>query len=147
MEGLKKTKLLKPQINTSGYYFVTLCAGGLKKQISVHVLVLEGFVGPRPSKDHEASHLDGNNKNNKLPNLEWQHRLENNQLKIAHGTSRPGEQSHLSKLKNADIEYIRKTYQRGVHGEFSSRGLAKKFGVTRGAISSVVNNKTWKCLL
>lgn len=38
---------------------------------SVAKLVLETFVGPPPKWSKQAKHLDGNSKNNRLDNLEW----------------------------------------------------------------------------
>lgn len=59
-----------------GYYFVKLSNGRIKggrtKHVcaSVHVLVLQAFVGPRPP-GQQGCHNDGNPKNNLLTNLRW----------------------------------------------------------------------------
>lgn len=67
---------------------------GVKKE-SVHVLVLEAFVGLRPSPDHQGSHWDGNRFNNRLSNLRWATRKENAEDKKRHGTYLSGD-----KIKN-----------------------------------------------
>ena len=47
-------------------------------------------------------------------------------------------------LTAADVATIRKEYQRGTSGEYGQYGLAKRFGVSQGIISRIVNNKDWK---
>jgi hypothetical protein len=49
-------------------------------------LVLEAFVGPRPTTKHQAAHLDNNKRNNRLDNLIWATPKENGSHKRAHGT-------------------------------------------------------------
>lgn len=48
-----------------------------------------------------------------------------------------------SRLTYSQVTEIRKTYQRGVPGEFSQMGLAKKYGVGYSHIAAIVNNKLW----
>lgn len=48
-----------------------------KKFYNTHLLVLETFVGPRPTPKHTANHKDGNRYNNSLSNLEWCTHAEN----------------------------------------------------------------------
>lgn len=53
------------------YRKVTLCSPeGVRKDFSVHRLVLEAFVGP-PRENEVGLHLDDNPENNCLDNLEW----------------------------------------------------------------------------
>lgn len=51
----------------------------------VHQLVLEAFVGPRP-EGHEGCHHDGDPTNNRLDNLHWGTKSENNLDRVRHGT-------------------------------------------------------------
>lgn len=59
------------QVNIDGYHVVTLYHESRFKVKRVPVLVLEAFVGPRPSHKHVAMHLDNNKLNNNLSNLKW----------------------------------------------------------------------------
>jgi hypothetical protein len=47
----------------------------VRRQRYVHQLVLEAFVGPRPVADngdtYDGDHIDGDRRNNTLPNLRW----------------------------------------------------------------------------
>jgi hypothetical protein len=53
------------------YWLVQFEIGGRNHTRLVHTLVLETFVGPRPSPDHEACHGPLGNVSNALSNLRW----------------------------------------------------------------------------
>jgi len=55
----------------------------------IHALVLEAFVGPRPSGMH-CRHLDGNPHNNAIDNLKWGTVQENQVDRERHGTGNQG---------------------------------------------------------
>lgn len=69
----------------SGYMIVGLSNGQNSRSRLVHVLVLEAFVGPRPS-DMEACHFDGDKTNNVLSNLRWDKKRNNNLDAVRVGT-------------------------------------------------------------
>ena len=58
-----KGQVLKPGIDTHGYLIVSLCRNKTQKTRLVHQLVLEAFVGKKPSK-REARHVNGNKTDN-----------------------------------------------------------------------------------
>ena len=68
-----KGRLLRPGRASSGHLTV---ACGKGNSLSVHVLVLESFVGPAP-EGHECLHGNGNPGDNRLSNLKWGTRSEN----------------------------------------------------------------------
>lgn len=49
-----------------------------------HIVVLEAFIGPRPGPGFHASHLNGDNKDNRLVNLCWETASQNNRRRVAH---------------------------------------------------------------
>lgn len=65
---------LKPYVNTRGYLYVDL--GRSVRGQSVHGLVAETFLGPRPA-GHDVDHLDWNRHNNAVSNLRYLRSLEN----------------------------------------------------------------------
>ena len=67
---------------------VILSVSGKHKTKTVHRLVLEAFVGPRP-EGMEGCHNDGNTQNNKLENLRWDTRKNNHADSVKHGTHSP----------------------------------------------------------
>jgi hypothetical protein len=111
---------------------------GRRKLKSIHTLVLEAFVCPKPA-GMEASHKDGYRHNNALSNLEWTTKKENHAMKLLHGTLRVGEKSLHSKLKNEDVLCI---VSRVKSGE-SRRLLAKEYGVNATSIDKIMRGKTW----
>lgn len=57
-----------------------------------------------------------------------------------------GESNGRSKLTQQDADEIRKLYKRGHGGtksEFSTIGLAKRYGVGSTAIGDIINNRRW----
>jgi hypothetical protein len=84
-ESLRFTKgqVIRKCINNNGYEQVTLCR---ETGRHVHHLVLLAFVGPRPN-GMEALHGDGNKANNRLDNLRYGTRSENQHDRAKHGTS------------------------------------------------------------
>lgn len=62
---------LTPVLDKScGYYLVTLCHEGVRKNKRIHRLLMEAFV-PNPENKEHVNHIDGNKLNNSLSNLEW----------------------------------------------------------------------------
>nr|WP_306422646.1 HNH endonuclease [Paenarthrobacter aurescens] len=105
--------------------------------VRVHVIVCEAFHGPRPP-GQEAAHFDGNPANNRSDNLRWATRLDNENDKKRHGTYYG---RGLRKLTAKDAKSIRSELAKGKRGIIAR--LAEKYGVSRGAIVSIRDGKTW----
>lgn len=88
-----KEKLLKPAQNKDGYPRVKLksCL------VFVHRLVLETFVGLKPSEKHQVCHNNGIPNDNRVENLRWDEPKNNVRDRIAHGTYQIGEKNHQNK--------------------------------------------------
>lgn len=96
-------KRLKAQVQ-KGYEKVWLYAKGKKRRkFRVSCLMLETFIGPRPSPEHEAAHNDGNRRNNHIKNLAWKTRQENTDDKRKHGTIPAGDKHPMAKINQAQI--------------------------------------------
>lgn len=92
-DTLRRGKVLRLKRRSEGYLYVRLYRGGKSKSRSVHHLVLEAFVGPRP-EGSETRHLDGDPTNNRVSNLAWGTPKENAQDKKRHGTEPWSKRSH-----------------------------------------------------
>jgi hypothetical protein len=130
--------VLKPHRMANGKQLVSILVDGVRKTRSVHQLVLEAFVGPRPP-DMECRHLDGNPANNRLDNLAWGTHQENIDDKRRHGTNRYGEDHPLSYLTEADVVAIR---ERRAAGERVG-DISRSTGIERSLISMICLGRTW----
>ena len=126
---------LKPVQMSNGYLQVQLGRGN---QTAIHRLVLLVFVGPCPP-GMLAAHRNGVRNDNRLENLRWATRRENEADKIDHGTKLIGESVPWAKLSRSDVLDIRR---RCLAGECDSE-IAKDFNVTRVALYLIRKRKCW----
>lgn len=119
--------------------FVTLRPG--QKQMPVHRLVLEAFVGPRPPRMDGCHFPDRDRMNNRLDNLRWDTRKGNKADELVHGTRSRGERHGNAKLTEDAIVAIRKSY---ASGGATHKELAEKYGVGPHNIGSIVRGSSWK---
>lgn len=80
---IKSGRILRPGVGSHGYPTIMLGRKGGTR--TVHSLVAEAFIGPRP-EGQEVRHKDGNRGNPKLENLHYGTRGDNVRDAIAHGT-------------------------------------------------------------
>lgn len=78
----KLKRVLNSPLDADGYCRIRLWNTPNSKKIFVHRLVLLVFEVPNPENKDTVNHKDGNRQNNKLVNLEWNTRQENNKHKI-----------------------------------------------------------------
>jgi len=77
--------------NADGYPSVRVTVDGCRKRISVHRLVAEQYLPPKPSPEHEIRHLDGNKLNPHAGNLAWGTAKENAADRQLHGRTSCGD--------------------------------------------------------
>ena len=108
--GAPKTisgRILTPYpVATKGYQTVSLYDRGRRSPRSIHGLVLEAFVGPRPS-GMVGCHNDGDVENNHLGNLRWDSQGENNQDTIRHGRHRNANKTHCIRGHSLNDAYLK----------------------------------------
>ena len=73
-----KARIIKGCIETRGYSAVTLTNNGKRTYARIHRLVADAFLN-NPFNKPEVNHIDGNKQNNKVSNLEYCTRIENEQ--------------------------------------------------------------------
>jgi hypothetical protein len=122
--------------NLKGYAHVILRNAFCKPSTkTVHRLVLEAFIGPRPI-GMEACHWNGNRRDCRLDNLRWDYPSSNAQDKKRHGTYLKGETVHNHKLTIDSVAFIRNSQATGRH-------LAEQFNVRESTISAVRKKRLW----
>lgn len=72
--------ILKPSLNSCGYPKVDLCRNGKKYTKNIHRLVAEYFIENHNNKP-EVNHKNGDKLDNRVVNLEWVTKSENNMHK------------------------------------------------------------------
>lgn len=130
-------KILKQHL-VDRYLKVFLC-GPVKKWRTVHTLVLEAFVGPRP-KGCVSRHIDGNGLKNVDSNLTWGTQKENIHDKQRHGTQTRGVLHGTSKVSVPEVKQIRKLRSDG----FTIRAITDRFQIGHSAVHNIVRRKTWR---
>lgn len=134
-------KILKLLLKGDGYLCAQFSVGGKCSHLKAHRGVLLAFIGPDNNSDRAfACHNNGNKLDNRLSNLRWATRVENEADKIAHGTKNIGERAGCAKLKECEIPQIRARHLGGQ----TIRSLAVKFSVSTAAIFKVVHKITWR---
>lgn len=137
----------KQYANSSGYLRVGLNINGKNKFYFVHRLVAENFLNKVDGKNF-VNHIDGNKKNNKISNLEWCTRSENERhawkigLKNKDMTNRKGENHGMHKLTYEQVKFIRDNHK-PYDKEFGSIPLALKFNVRPQTITDIAHNRSW----
>lgn len=116
-----------------GRYTVTIYKYGHQTTQFVHRLVLLAFVG-KPCDGEEGCHRNGVKTDNRVANLRWGTRSENQNDKVRHG-SRGGP----AKLTSEQVARIR---SRRTAGE-TQQSIADAFGVSRSLISLIESGDVW----
>lgn len=106
----------------------------------IHILVALTFIGPKPTPKHEVNHKNGDKLDNRVENLEYMSKDDNEHHAAVNALKAWGERSARSKLTNDQVWEIRRSREPG-------RVLAARFGVGHGAIEAVRAGRTWRHLV
>ena len=131
--SVKQGRILKPGRMPAGHLSVAL---GRRNSQCVHRLVLLAFVGPAPA-GCECLHTNGNPADNRLINLRWGTRSENNVDAILH--------QRRGKLTRAQIKDIRARLESKEWG--LGRKLAREYGVHESTISAIKVRRHYACFV
>ena len=133
-------RLLKPVLDSSGYFRIALYKDGKRAFFFVHRLVAIAFLTIDTSRN-EVNHKNGVKDDNRVENLEWCTHLENMRHAIATGLKLPmfGENATNSLLTESQVVEIRELRANGE----KIRVIAEMYGVSQGAISGAVYRNNW----
>ncbi len=128
-------KVLKIQHSTR-YPHVILSLGDRRlKQVSVHRLIADAFLGPCPV-GMVVNHKDLNKTNNSETNLEYVTPKRNGEHARQHGVLPRGENHGMAKLGEAEVRAIRQC-------DTAATILAVRYGVTDYHIRAIRRRVTW----
>lgn len=127
-----RNQWLIPCISKRGYLKIWLYKSGKRYGYLVHRLVALHFVEGY-FEEATVDHIDGNIKNNHYQNLRWMSHSENSRI------AKIGAKNPQAKLTEEIVQEIKIKLAQG----FSSRRLAKMYGISRWVIQDITYGKTW----
>ena len=144
----KHPKKLTPGLCNGRYYRVCLHRNSKQYNCSVHHLILETFVSPRP-RGMFACHGISGRFCNSLDNLYWATPIQNQLDKYRDGTEQTGERNPKAKLNELQVRIIRRSHCPLIKSSQIDKGipagkLARIFSINRSMIWSIVKRKNWK---
>jgi hypothetical protein len=119
-------KIIIPLLTSRGYLNIVASRKQVRETLIIHQLVAEHFIGIRP-EGLVIDHIDRDKTNNRLSNLRYVTRSENQQNRS------------ISKLTKMDVCEIL-----GLLGKESQSKIAEKFGVSQSMISQINLGRRWK---
>lgn len=107
--------------------------------MTVHKAVLISFVGEGPQGWHGA-HLNGDPTDNRLSNLRWVTRVENERHKVAHGTAPRGVNNGAA-IVNPDI--VRAIRRRFRDRTDTFEAMGRECGITGRQVGKIAKGTAW----
>lgn len=132
---------IKQFTSNNGYARVYLSKDKKQKKHTIHCLVLETFDIPRPTKNHQACHNDGNKQNNYIGNLRWDTAKSNQSDRKKHGTYLCGSSSPNSVI---DEHQVKEIWDYWTNNKITKRDVAKKFRLNENTVYHILCGHTWK---
>lgn len=132
-----ETVLLNGSVDRYGYTTVRMMIDGKKKHVKAHRIVAETFLD-NPMNKLEVNHINGVKSDNRVSNLEWNTRAENNRHAIDTGllAFKSGDKSKNTKVLSVDFMSI---YLMHKFAGYSRKCLAEANMVSRSSIDTIIN--------
>lgn len=134
---------LKEGVNRKRYNYLLVAvrdANGKRYTRSVHRLVLEAFVGPKPPGMEGCHFPDPDPANNRLSNLRWDTPRANSVDSLVLGRRQSGVRSSVATLDASKIEAIFRLRSEGC----SQKEIALKLGTRKHTVGRVLQGKTYR---
>lgn len=133
------TKLLKQYPIGDGYLSVDLGDGKTIKKLLVHRIVAMAFI-PNPENKPQVNHINGIKTDNRVENLEWNTRSENQKHSIKTGLrSAKGVKNSQSKLTEIDVLVIRKAVELGINRS----KIVNAYNISHPTIVDIYKRRSW----
>lgn len=137
VRNCKTGKILKPCVfKNSGYLYLDLCINGVKHRRLIHRIVMESFIGNIEFKQ-QVNHINGIKTDNRIENLEWCTRSENQKHSIDIGLrSTIGEKNSQSKITESDVILI-------LNDNRKYSEISNEFGISVPTVSDIKRGYSW----
>ena len=130
---LTSSRLVNGYLNSQGYPRVSFIKNNKHHTVTVHRLVLDTFIGPRP-EGMQCRHLNGDRTDNRLENITWGTPSENAIDSVRHKTH---PNAILSAEQIGEIRILR------ADTGMTYRALGAKYGVSESTIWNIAKGETW----
>lgn len=122
------------------YLIVSLSKNGKHVTRYVHKLVAEAFLGSCPP-GKQIRHGPGGQHDNRVVNLGYGTKEENEQDKIRDGTAPRGSRNPYARVNESMVKEIRNKH---AGGDRTYRSLGLEYGIDETTVSLIVRRKTWE---
>jgi hypothetical protein len=139
---------LKQTENPHGYKIVGMTCGAEgritgHKNMMVQRAVLLAFCPDVSGDGMDVRHLDGDKSNNRVENLAYGTRAENEADKVLHGSANLGARNGMSKITEKIVRKIRKQYAKG---NVSQAAIAVQHDICREMVGRIIRRDSWAYL-
>jgi len=131
---MKKTKSRPSQ----PFNRVGIVRDGEKTCAQLNRLILETFVGPPPSEDHVAAHVNGVSDDDRLENLKWALHVDVKTGSIRRGTWAHGDGIHSARFHDTQVKAVKKILAAGI----SPTTLAAAMDVPQARVREIAVGKS-----
>lgn len=126
------SKNLKGYVDKHGYVVLNLCKNSKCKLVKVHRLVAITFI-PNPENKAEVNHINGIKSDNRVENLEWNTRFENQKHAFNNGLNKIYDHQKIAISK----AHAKKVIDMKTGEVFNSmRSAAKRIGINKITLQS-----------
>lgn len=138
----KKKKMAKRVTEIRGYksYYTRICMFNKPKNVKTHRLVALAWLGQPPSDIHtDINHKNGNSLDNRVSNLEWCTKSQNQRHAVETGLKGVGEKLYNSQLTDNQVHEICKKLQDGA----LTKDLSDAYNVSKDIIRKIKAGDTY----
>lgn len=138
----RKSRFLKPILNNTGYWAISLCDATTQRGFLIHRLVAITYL-PNPHSLPEVNHKNGVKTDASVENLEWCTPSQNNKHAFATGLNTSvGERNGNSRLNDDSVRQMLDLYRKGE----PAKRLASEFKVSETHVYAITSGRKWKHL-